>query len=156
MKTLVRLASAPSSALKKESTLTDACARCKVSHVTALLVALGGALGSLLRFSVNVWCAQLGPAWPFATSLVNLLGSFGLAFISRACPDRTWLGVPWMLMIGTGVFGGFTTYSAFNLEVLLLFQRGESARAIAYIAATVLGCLAAGLLGFWCAARLAA
>lgn len=123
--------------------------------MAALLVALGGAFGSLLRFGVNVWCAQLGPAWPFATSLVNLLGSFALAFLSRACPDRSWLGVPLMLTIGTGVCGGFTTYSAFNLEVLLLFQRGDSARAIAYVAATVLGCALAGLLGFWCAARVA-
>jgi len=123
--------------------------------VAALLVALGGALGSLLRFGVNVWCVQLGPAWPCATSLVNVLGSFGLAFISRAWPDRTWLGVPLMLTIGTGVFGGFTTYSAFNLEVLLLFQRGDSARAVAYVAVTVLGCVAAGLFGFWCAARVA-
>lgn len=122
--------------------------------MAALLVALGGALGSVLRFGVNVACAQLGSAWPFATSLVNLLGSFGLAFISRAWLDRTWLGVPLVLTIGTGVFGGFTTYSAFNLEVLLLFQRGDKARAIAYVVATVLGCVAAGLLGFWCAARL--
>jgi fluoride exporter len=122
--------------------------------VAALLVALGGAFGSLLRFGVNLWCLQLGPAWPFATSLVNLVGSFGLAFISRALLDRTWLGVPLMLTIGTGVFGGFTTYSAFNLELLLLFQRGDGARAVAYVFATVLGCAAAGLFGFWCAARL--
>ena len=123
--------------------------------MAALLVALGGAFGSLLRFGVNVWCAQLGPAWPFATSLVNVLGSFGLAFISRALLDRTWLGVPLVLTIGTGVFGGFTTYSAFNLEILLLFQRGDSIRAVMYVAVTVLGCAAAGLFGFWCAARVA-
>jgi CrcB protein len=123
--------------------------------VAALLVALGGAFGSLLRFGVNVWCAQLGPAWPFATSLVNVLGSFSLAFLSRVLPDRTWLGVPLMLTLGTGVMGGFTTYSAFNLEILVLFQRGDSARAVAYVVVTVLGCVAAGLFGFWCAARVA-
>jgi CrcB protein len=122
--------------------------------VAALLVALGGAFGSLLRFGVNVWCTQLGPAWPFATSLVNVLGSFGLAFISRALPDRSWLGVPLMLTIGTGVFGGFTTYSTFNLDVLQLFQRGEGIRALAYLLVTVLSCLAAGVFGFWCAGRI--
>jgi CrcB protein len=95
----------------------------------------------------------LGPAWPFATTFVNLLGSFGLAFISRALPDRSWLGVPLIWTIGTGVFGGFTTYSAFNLELLQLFQRGDSVRALAYVFITVLGCLGAGVLGFWCAAR---
>jgi CrcB protein len=104
--------------------------------------------------SVEHW-GLFYPAWPFATSLVNVLGSFGLAFISRAWPDRTWLGVPLMLTFGTGVCGGFTTYSAFNLEVLLLFQRGDSARAVAYVAVTMLGCVAAGLFGFWCAARVA-
>lgn len=84
---------------------------------------------------------------------VNLLGSFGLAFISRALPDRTWLGVPLTLTIGTGVFGGFTTYSAFNLELLLLFQRGDNLRALAYAFVTLIGCGAAGLFGFWCATR---
>jgi CrcB protein len=87
--------------------------------------------------------------------LVNVLGSFGLAFISRTLVDRTWLGVPLMLTLGTGVMGGFTTYSAFNLEILLLFQRGDGARAVAYIFVAVLGCVAAGLFGFWCAARVA-
>jgi CrcB protein len=87
--------------------------------------------------------------------LVNVLGSFGLAFVSRILPDRCWLGVPLMLTLGTGVFGGFTTYSAFNLEVLMLFQRGDSVRAAAYVAATVLACMGAGLFGFWCAARVA-
>ena len=134
--------------------MTRSRARCKVSRVAALLVALGGAFGTLLRFGVNLWCAQLGPAWPFATTVVNVLGSFGLAFISRTLSDRSWLGVPLTLTIGTGVFGGFTTYSSFNLEVLMLFQRGDGLRALAYVLATVLGCLAAGLFGFWCAARL--
>jgi fluoride exporter len=108
----------------------------------------------VLRYGVNVWCAQLGPAWPYATSFVNLLGSFGLAFISRALLDRVWLGVPLMLTVGTGVFGGFTTYSSFNLEVLLLFQRGDALRALAYVLFTCLGCIGAGLLGFWCAGRM--
>lgn len=123
--------------------------------MVALFVALGGALGSLLRFGVNVWCAQLGPAWPFATTLVNLLGSFGLAFVSRTLADQRWFGVPCVLTLGTGLFGGFTTYSAFNLEILMLFQRGDSTRALAYAAATIGGCVAAGLLGLWCAARVA-
>lgn len=123
--------------------------------MAALLVGLGGALGSLLRFGVNLLCAQLGPAWPFATTFVNVLGSFGLAFATRIVGDRTWLGVPLIWIIGTGVLGGFTTYSSFNLEILQLFQRGDGARAVAYVCATLFGCLAAGFFGFWCASRVA-
>jgi CrcB protein len=135
--------------------LTDASAGCKVSRVAALLVGLGGAFGSLLRFGVNFLCAQLGPAWPFATTIVNVLGSFGLAFASRSLADRTWLGVPLIWTVGTGVFGGFTTYSSFNLEILQLFQRGDSGRAVAYVCVTLVGCLAAGTFGLWCASRVA-
>lgn len=125
-----------------------------VGRVAALCVALGGALGSLLRFGMNLWCsARLGPAWPFATSFVNLLGCFGLAFISRVLPERTWLGVPLTWTLGTGLWGGFTTYSSFNLELLVMLQRGDGVRAAAYASMTLLGCLASGALGLWCAAR---
>lgn len=128
--------------------------RCTVERVAALFVALGGAFGSLLRFGANLWCAQrLAQTWPFATTFVNVLGCFALAFLSRAVPERIWLGVPLMWTLGTGVLGGFTTYSSFNLELLQMMQRGEPLRALAYAGATLFGCLASGALGLWCAER---
>jgi CrcB protein len=83
-----------------------------------------------------------------------VIGCFLLAFITRAMPDRTWLGVPLVWTLGTGVMGGFTTYSSFNLELLQMMQRGEPFRAMAYATLTLLGCLLAGVLGLWCAGRL--
>jgi len=128
---------------------------CKLYGVAALCVALGGAFGTLLRFGANLWCSErLGPAWPYATSLVNVLGCFALAAFSRMLGDRVWLGVPATWIVGTGVLGGFTTYSSFNLELLLMLQRGDGLRALAYAAATLFGCLAAGALGLWTATRL--
>jgi CrcB protein len=122
--------------------------------VAALCVALGGAFGTLLRFGANLWCSQhLGPAWPYATSAVNLLGCFALALLSRVLGDRVWLGMPALWIVGTGVLGGFTTYSSFNLELLQMLQRGDGLRALAYSAATFFGCLGAGALGWWVALR---
>ena len=123
--------------------------------MAALCVALGGAFGTLLRFGANLWCLRhLGHAWPYATWAVNLLGSFALALLSRVLGDRVWLGVPALWIVGTGVLGGFTTYSSFNVELLQMLQRGDGLRALAYSAATLFGCLAAGALGMWAAARL--
>lgn len=109
-----------------------------------LLVALGGALGSVARFGVSrLWPAVPG-GWPVPTFTVNLLGSFaiGLLYIYIAArggsPDNARLF--WM----TGVLGGFTTYSAFALESALL---GFSLTGAAYILATVAGCLLAAILG---------
>ena len=108
-----------------------------------------------MRFGANVWCSQrLGPAWPYATSFVNLVGCFALALLSRVLGDRLWMGVPANWIVGTGVLGGFTTYSSFNLELLLMLQRGDGLRALTYAAATLLGCFAAGALGLWSASRL--
>lgn len=109
-----------------------------------LLVAIGGAAGSMARYGVwRLWPSVPG-GWPVPTLTVNLLGSFtiGLLYIyivaRGGSPDHARLF--WM----TGVLGGFTTYSAFALESALL---GFSATGIAYAVVTLAGCLAAALLG---------
>jgi len=116
-----------------------------------LLVMLGGAIGTALRYGLAL--AITGPtphltAFPWATLLVNAAGCFGIAVLSETIPDRDVLGVPARLVLGTGLFGGFTTYSAFNTEVLRLAERGESTRAALYLGATLVVCVAAGIAGF--------
>jgi CrcB protein len=118
-----------------------------------LLVALGGAMGSVARYGVaRAWPAVPG-AWPVPTFTVNVLGSFaiGLLYMYIAArdgsPDNARLF--WM----TGVLGGFTTYSAFALESALL---GFSATGVAYMAATFAGCLLAAYLGMKIGAALVA
>lgn len=89
----------------------------------------------------------LGQGFPWATLTANLLGSFGLGLVFVLGEGRSWFGADLRVLIGTGVMGGFTTYSAFNLESIGLMQSGAWARASLYVSATLVGCLAAGALG---------
>jgi fluoride exporter len=123
--------------------------------VPLLLVTLGGALGTLLRYQTNVWLALwLGPTLPYGTFVVNVLGSFLIGVLSVLGVGHAWLGVELRLILGTGVLGGFTTYSSFNLETLRMAQQGELSRAFGYVTLTVLSCLSAGALGLWVSQRL--
>jgi fluoride exporter len=113
-----------------------------------IAVAVGGALGSMLRYALGLLAATVGgPDWPFGTFGANVLGSFGLGLLFVLGEDHTLLGVDSRLLLGTGAMGGFTTYSTFNLEILRYAQEGMALRALAYGAATVLVCLLAGLGG---------
>ncbi|PZR53321.1 CrcB family protein [Xylanimonas oleitrophica] len=110
------------------------------------LVALGGALGSVLRYAVSLVTPAPG-GWPLATLSVNVLGAFLLGFLLEALARRgpeTRRLQRLRLTLGTGVLGGFTTYSSFALEIERLPQDGAAAVAVGYAAATlVVGTLAA-------------
>ena len=109
-----------------------------------LLVAAGGALGSVLRYgAARLWPASPG-GWPVPTLTVNLLGSFAIGLLYMYVAARGASADNARLFWMTGVTGGFTTYSAFALESSLL---GFSATGIAYVLATVAGCLLLALLG---------
>jgi CrcB protein len=115
---------------------------------------LGGAVGSVLRYWMNVGLVQLlGPELPYGTFAVNVVGSFLIGVLSVLGAGHSWLGVELRLVLGTGVLGGFTTYSSFNLETLRLAQQGELARAVGYVALTLVSCLCAGALGLWLSGR---
>ncbi len=119
-------------------------------RVSALLVTFGGALGTLLRYCTNVWLAQLvGPALPYGTFTVNVVGSFLIGVLSVLGVGHSLLGVELRLILGTGVLGGFTTYSSFNLETLRMAEQGEAGRAAGYVVLTLLSCWCAGALGLW-------
>lgn len=117
--------------------------------VAYVWVAVGGAVGSCCRF----WVSQLlgpiafGQDFPWTTFTANVLGSLGLGLVFVLAEDRTWLGSDARLFLGTGVMGGFTTYSAFNLESIGLMQAGAWGRAALYMSGTAVVCLAAGVLG---------
>ena len=106
--------------------------------LSMLQVALGGAIGSVLRFvSVQVVGA------PLATLVVNILGSFAIGAIFVLMDGRA----GWQLFLMTGVLGGFTTFSAFSLDTLKLVQSGQHLTAIAYVMGTVALSLIAVALG---------
>lgn len=117
-----------------------------------LLVFLGAGIGGALRHGVNLGCARYcGTAFPFGTLTVNVAGSFIMGVIA------TWLALkagegwsqPLRLFLTTGILGGFTTFSAFSLDTVQLWERGQMGLALGYVAASValsIAGLAAGLL----------
>jgi len=112
------------------------------------LISLGGALGTAARYLLSVWLLRaLGPAFPYGTLAVNVIGSFLLGVIMQAGLDTTLLSPTARVVLGTGVMGGFTTYSTFNYETLQYLQEGAWAMASLNVATTLLLCLAAGALG---------
>ena len=81
------------------------------------LISLGGALGTAARYLLSVWLLRtLGPAFPYGTLAVNVIGSFLLGVIMQAGLDTTVLSPTARVVLGTGVMGGFTTYSTFNYD----------------------------------------
>lgn len=108
--------------------------------MSIIYIALGGAAGAVLRYLVG-----LIASFPFGTLTVNVIGSFliGLAFVylSQVGLAR------WQPLIMTGVLGGFTTFSAFSLDALRLYDAGRLAAAGGYVAASVAFSLAAVFLG---------
>jgi CrcB protein len=110
--------------------------------VTWLLVALGGAGGSVLRYAVGrMAVAYLGPATVMGTFTVNLTGSFALGLFMGLALERNIMPVNLRSLLAIGFLGGYTTFSTFAFESLRLFEDGELFRA----AISVLGNVALGL-----------
>jgi len=113
---------------------------------TLLSVALGGAIGASARYLTNVSVMRLvGPGFPYGTIVTNVLGSFLMGVLLVALARRGGMGYAPFLM--TGLLGGFTTFSAFSLDTLTLFERGEPSLAGLYVGASVFLSLAAIAFG---------
>lgn len=118
--------------------------------MTVLWVALGGALGAVLRYlSVGAALRLIGPGFPYGTFLVNVAGSLLMGFLGALILERAGASRVWAFA-ATGVLGGFTTFSAFSLDALFLIERGRVAAAAAYIGGSVALSIAALALGLWC------
>jgi CrcB protein len=115
-----------------------------------LLIALGGALGSVFRFWLNgVVAVNFGETFPWGTLVINVTGSFVIGFFSTLTgPGGRWF-VPaeGRLFFMTGVCGGYTTFSSFSLQTLTLADDGEWLKAGGNVLGSVALCLAAVWLG---------
>ncbi|RWR26087.1 fluoride efflux transporter CrcB [Sinirhodobacter populi] len=103
---------------------------------TMFTVALGGAIGSTLRYLVNVASGRLlGIGFPYGTMFVNIVGSFvmGVLAVFLAGRSGSW-HVPFLM---TGILGGFTTFSAFSLDAMVLYDGGRPGLAAFYVIASV-------------------
>lgn len=114
-----------------------------------LLVAAGSALGGVLRYAVALaGGAWLPRAFPWGTLGINVVGSFAIGALYVICVTRG-VGADWSRpLLLVGVLGGFTTFSTFSLETLLLIEQGALVRAAAYAASSVVLCVGGAWLGF--------
>jgi CrcB protein len=115
-----------------------------------LLVFLGGGIGAAARHGVNLMAARvLGTGFPWGTAIVNVVGSTVMGLIIAWLAFKA--GAGWSqhlrLFLTTGILGGFTTFSAFSLDAMLLWERGAHGTAIAYVAGSVLVSIAGLFLG---------
>jgi CrcB protein len=110
-----------------------------------VVVMLGSAVGGGARYACT-WATTHGmqaPSW-VATLVVNVMGSFCIALVMAL---GTRVSDEARLLLGTGILGGFTTYSAFNQESLRALQEGAVGRALVNVSVTVVACVAAGFAG---------
>lgn len=135
--------------------------------IGSLHVALGGAVGAVLRYQLGRgmarWVGHQGvghqalenqalAAFPWATLAANVIGSMAMGllagFLARYAPSGTMFGNEHIrLLLGVGLLGGFTTFSSFSLEMMMLIERGQLAQAIAYVLISVLAGVGALYIG---------
>ena len=120
----------------------------------SMMVFAGGGMGAVLRHQLGrAMTGWLGPAamtaFPWATLAVNVSGSLAMGLLAgwlvKHGSAGSWASEHWRLFLGVGLLGGFTTFSAFSLELMLLIERGQPGTAFAYAAVSVL----AGLTGLY-------
>ncbi|MCI4591164.1 fluoride efflux transporter CrcB [Sphingobium sp. BYY-5] len=124
-----------------------------------LLVMGGGAAGAALRYQLGRFAGQIAPGatWPWGTFAANLIGGFAMGLLAGwLARGNAVSGEPVRLLLGVGVLGGFTTFSAFSLETMLMIERGQGALAMGYAVASVIGAVAALALGLGVARSVAA
>ena len=113
-----------------------------------LLVMLGGAIGAGSRHLVGrgIFLA-VGPDFPWATMTINIAGGLLMGLLAGSLARLGQGGEAWRLFLGVGILGGFTTFSSFSLDVVVLAERGALAAAGAYVAVSVAGSIAALFAG---------
>ena len=122
----------------------------------ALLLALGGALGTLARFALSLLAAPISQSLPWGTIAINVIGSFVIGAFGTLTLAQGRFPVPEeaRLFVMVGVCGGFTTFSSFSLQTLDLLRSGAAGRALANVIVSVVACIAAVALGHYAAAYL--
>ena len=112
-----------------------------------LLVGLGGAVGSMLRYAIGLLINS--KHFPYATLAVNIIGSFIIGIIFAMSVREEALSSQWKLFLATGICGGFTTFSAFTLENMELLQSGKTGMVLIYILLSIVLGIVAAFFGYY-------
>ncbi|MHB8562761.1 MAG: fluoride efflux transporter CrcB [Acidiferrobacteraceae bacterium] len=120
-----------------------------------LAISVGGAFGCVARYYLEVLIPEIfGSGFPYATLTINVLGAFFMGFLFIETLERIAIAPAVRTGVLTGVLGGFTTFSTFSMEVVLLLQQGEAARAALYVASSLAMGLGAAFAGAYIARNL--
>lgn len=116
---------------------------------TVLWVAAGGAVGASLRFLIGEWTRNLTVlgSFPWTTLGINALGSLLLGVLAGSASLASSASPQLRAMLMIGLLGGFTTFSTFSFETVVMLQSGATTRAVAYVFASVILCIGAAALG---------
>ncbi|MUV36612.1 putative fluoride ion transporter CrcB [Lentibacillus sp. JNUCC-1] len=114
-----------------------------------LLVMAGGTIGAVLRYGIGAFVSY--DAFPYATLLVNMLGCFLLGWLLTLGKVKKKLHPDWSLLLGTGLLGSFTTFSAFSFETVQLLENDMIGRALIYVTLSI----GAGLILAYAGVKLA-
>jgi CrcB protein len=118
--------------------------------VNWLAVAIGGALGSVARYALSGWIFDItSNKFPYATLIVNVAGSFVMGILFVVIVERAVLPAEMRSLLMIGFIGAFTTFSAFSLDALGLWQNGHVLMSVIYMIATVILCLVAISTAIW-------
>ena len=115
---------------------------------TYIAIAIGGAFGAISRYWVSESMEKVnGTGFPLGTFTVNLLGSFLIGVLFIVFAEKLEIAQQWKSLLIVGFLGAMTTFSAFSLDTLLLFQQGQYNTALFYIFSSVIACLFAAYAG---------
>ena len=115
-----------------------------------LVVFIGAGIGGSVRHGVNIWVARLlGTHFPAHTLIINVVGSLTMGLVAGWFAMKGCGAGHMRLFLATGIRGGFTTFSAFSLDAVLLWERHEHMLAALYVGGSVAASIAGLLLGLW-------
>ena len=115
-----------------------------------LAVAIGGALGSVARYALSSWIFDItSHKFPYATLIVNVAGSFVMGILFVVIVERAALPAEMRSLLMIGFIGAFTTFSAFSLDSLGLWQNGHVLMSVIYMITTIILCLVAISTAIW-------
>ena len=119
--------------------------------VPTLFVMAGGAIGAAMRYQLGRALFRVaGPGWPWGTLAANILGGLAMGLLVGWLALRAQAGGENLrLFAAVGLLGGFTTFSSFSLETMLMVERGEMMSALLYVMASVIGAVGALAIGLW-------